>query len=80
VASTTYWFAGELVNGKFRLLDLDSCKEKVVLSNYDVLQMVAKANSSLFQMAEEGTTESALGLVILEFNMKTVFNTDFHLD
>lgn len=58
------------------MFDLDPDQEEINLSDYDILQVVSKRMlASLIRDAEV-----SLGLVVLELNVQTVFNTNFHLD
>lgn len=60
------------------MLDLDPDQEEIYLSNNDILQMISTSNGS--NSLTGNGSRNALGLVVLELDVQTIFNADFHLD
>ena len=60
------------------MLDLDSNEEEVDFANDNVLQMVSAQNQRLETLSERNC--SILRFIVLEFDVKAVFNADLHLD
>lgn len=71
-------------DGKLHVLDLDAHEQEVDLAYDDILQVISLAACISDVEEREGQigygTRYALGFVVLELNVKTVLDTDLHLD